>query len=367
MPDFDFKGQFPIGGYLDSIQKKALAEEEQKRNQQAQFIGSLTAASQGFANVLEKRRQTAEALAQAQTLSENPYFQQVLTGQKPIADRPVAEVAGRPVALSQTAAGDVAAPASPTIKKFSTEQIASLLANPKSLETIFKAKENVDKNAPTINKVARRDALGNVIGYDDVEVQKGGKIVVPSFVKPTAPGKMTDYDKKIYDFVNKFNADPIVRKQNSMLQAANVIRDIVAAGNPIGDNSIATFMSRASGEVGALSEADKRPFGGSQALLARLEAAIKQQKDGRLTEENKKFIVDLANVMGESAEKNIASIAEQRSSQFSPILNVPSDELNQRLNPKKTTGTKKELSAKSSNSDLATMSDEELQRIVEGK
>ena len=104
--------------------------------------------------------------------------------------------------------------------------------------------------------------------------------------------------------VDKFEKDKVVQKSNeSIAQADNVIQ-LVQSDNPIGHSAIPTFMARASGEVGNLSEADKAPFGGSQALNSRISQVIQKYRSGELTPENQEFVIDLANVMKNSARRN---------------------------------------------------------------
>lgn len=128
--------------------------------------------------------------------------------------------------------------------------------------------------------------------------------------------KIENRTKEKSDIVNKFNADPGVRKIQSSIDASSNVRELANSGNPIAASAIPTYMARASGEVGNLSEADKRPFGGSQAIINRLESALTQMATGRLTQSNQKFINDLANVMESSAVKNLDSRAKQVSDQY---------------------------------------------------
>lgn len=110
--------------------------------------------------------------------------------------------------------------------------------------------------------------------------------------------------KEKTDIIGKFNSDSGVKKIDSSIDAAANIRELATSGNPIAANAIPTYMARASGEVGNLSEADKRPFGGSQAIFARLEAALKQATTGKLTADNQKFILQLADTMEKRAVAN---------------------------------------------------------------
>lgn len=134
---------------------------------------------------------------------------------------------------------------------------------------------------------------------------------------PTTERKSPNLDQLKVDIIGKFNADPQVRKSVSMSDAARIITDILDSGNPIGDSSIATFMARASGEVGNLSEADKAPFGGSRAILTRIQQVAQRAADGTLTDENRKFVADLAATFRQSSANNIAIQAKRLSRQYS--------------------------------------------------
>jgi len=140
--------------------------------------------------------------------------------------------------------------------------------------------------------------------------------------------------KEKVDFINKFIADPGVRKIQSSIDAASNVRELVMSGNPIAASAIPTYMARASGEVGNLSEADKRPFGGSQAILKRMEASLTQMATGRLTPDNQKFLIDLADVMENSAVSNLDRRAKEVSTQYGEASEfLDSDEIYKNLRP----------------------------------
>ena len=118
------------------------------------------------------------------------------------------------------------------------------------------------------------------------------------------------------NIVSKFTADPQVRKYQQAMDSAATISELANSGNPIAAGAIPTFMARASGEVGNLSEADKAPFGGSRAIFERLEAALTQKATGQLTPENQKFINELSSIMGKNAKKNLKGLARTRAKQY---------------------------------------------------
>lgn len=117
--------------------------------------------------------------------------------------------------------------------------------------------------------------------------------------------------------VDRFNADQSVKKAQASIDGAGMISALANTANPIANAAIPTFMARASGEVGNLSEADKAPFGGSQAIVARLQAAATQATSGQLTEENRRFINELSSLMENRAKENIRNLAAKRAKQYS--------------------------------------------------
>lgn len=109
--------------------------------------------------------------------------------------------------------------------------------------------------------------------------------------------------------VDTFNKDEVVKKANEMIASADNVIGLVNSDNPIGHAAIPTFMARAAGEVGALTEADKAPFGGTKALSGRIAQVMSDYQSGKLTPENKKFVLDLTKTMQKNANRNKAKRA----------------------------------------------------------
>jgi hypothetical protein len=144
-------------------------------------------------------------------------------------------------------------------------------------------------------------------------------------------------DKNRAGLVEKFNADPAVKKAQQSMDAAKTIRDLALSGNPIAASSIPTYSARMSGEVGNLSEADKKPFGGSQAIAEKINAAMKQMSTGRLSDSNKKFIINLSDIIEKRSNQNMSSLARLRAKQYSKIESYGTeDELFNLLRPAET-------------------------------
>ena len=121
------------------------------------------------------------------------------------------------------------------------------------------------------------------------------------------------------DLVSKFNSDASVKKLQQSINAADQIRSLIESNNPIAAASIPTYAARLAGEVGALSEADKAPFGGSKAIVSRVGQFLKQLGTGKATEENKRFMRELTNVIEKRSKQNMADIAKSRSKQYAAV------------------------------------------------
>lgn len=117
------------------------------------------------------------------------------------------------------------------------------------------------------------------------------------------------------NIVNQFEAHPVVKKARQSIGAVDTIRGLIDSDSPIAAAAIPTYMARASGEVGNLSEADKAPFGGSRAMLDRFEAALKEKVNGKLTDANKQYLQDITNVMANSSNSVLDNMARERSKQ----------------------------------------------------
>ena len=116
--------------------------------------------------------------------------------------------------------------------------------------------------------------------------------------------------------VDRYNADPAIRKVEQMDQFSSLITDSALSDNPIAHSSIPTLMARASGEVGNLSEADKAPFGGSRAILARMEQVFTEMASGKRTPDNIKYITGLADIFRNAGERKKIVLARERSKQY---------------------------------------------------
>ena len=120
--------------------------------------------------------------------------------------------------------------------------------------------------------------------------------------------------------VEQFNNDPAVRKVEQIDQFSQLIIDVANSDNPVGHASLPTLMARSSGEVGNLSEADKKPFGGSKALDQRIKQVFTELYSGKRTPENARFISDLASAFQRTGLRKRERLARLRSKQYASAL-----------------------------------------------
>jgi hypothetical protein len=145
--------------------------------------------------------------------------------------------------------------------------------------------------------------------------------------------KDEDQQRQEGQVVQNFNKDKVVQKANEQIAAADNIVSLVNSNNPIGHAAVPTFMARAAGEVGALTEADKAPFGGTKALTGRIQQVISDYSSGKLTPENKKFILDLTGTLKKSAAKNIENVAKREVPKLSKANKIDKKDIQDLLLP----------------------------------
>lgn len=166
--------------------------------------------------------------------------------------------------------------------------------------------------------------------------------------------------------LTRFNSLPQSKKVQSSIDSAENVIDLISSNNPIADSAVPTYMARASGEVGNLSEADKAPFGGSQALLTRMQQAVSQATKGKLTPENREFVRQLAETMKASALRNLDRHARDFSKQNAKIGGYGNEqEIYTMINPGIAQSTTTNSPAGGFNSDSMQFSDPEKQRRYE--
>ena len=90
----------------------------------------------------------------------------------------------------------------------------------------------------------------------------------------------------------------------------------IAKTNPAAAGAIGLKMARAAGEKGVLSDADKRDYGGSQALQDKISRYLQRAQSGTLTPEDANFAASFAQTMREASLKRKQELMERNVRQF---------------------------------------------------
>lgn len=122
--------------------------------------------------------------------------------------------------------------------------------------------------------------------------------------------------------IKQFNSDKVVQKSQDRLASAEAAQYVLQSGNPIGDEAVKTFLARASGEVGTLTDQDAARFGGSKALTSRLKAVAEQYNTGMLTDENRNYLMQLTETFKKSAQNAVEKRADNLANQQSRTVGI---------------------------------------------
>ena len=189
-----------------------------------------------------------------------------------------------------------------------------------------------EKPGPADAVLINTDKEGKQVG--DPTVYPNSRLTVTK-PEPTGSSGMTDVrkgnleirrDTQIDGVISKFKTDQRVKKAYQSLDSATDVKALIASGNPIAANAVPTYMARMSGEVGALAEGDKKPFGGSRAILERAKQAFEQMANGTLTVSNAKFLNELTDVIQKRGYEKIYSEAVNTSKQKKDLYGISEEE-----------------------------------------
>jgi hypothetical protein len=140
-----------------------------------------------------------------------------------------------------------------------------------------------------------------------------------------------EYDK-IVKLQDSFNKDKQVVKAEERIQSAATLKDMVD-GNPITQEAAKTFAARASGEVGALSDQDRAAYGGSKAIIDRINSTFTRAVTGELTDTDKKFMKELADKFEQAGQRDLQSRLSVYSKQGTKRTKMSEDEVKETIRP----------------------------------
>lgn len=115
------------------------------------------------------------------------------------------------------------------------------------------------------------------------------------------PGDFTeDEQKQLNDFLKRVDSDLIVKRATQGVAAADPILKILDLENPVADEALKVLIPRLMGEVGNLSQAEQQAYGGSQAIRDTLGQMVERAVSGKLSEQNREYLKQLAGTMKKS-------------------------------------------------------------------
>lgn len=123
----------------------------------------------------------------------------------------------------------------------------------------------------------------------------------------------------------------------SRKEAANSVKELIGAarnGNPMSKEGFGSMMARLNSEVGALSEADKAPFGGAAGWAAALNRLQDLQFwDGEMTEQDLKFLETTVGALERGVDSSLQRYQERAAQTIQDQTGLDPKYSSQLLNP----------------------------------
>lgn len=141
----------------------------------------------------------------------------------------------------------------------------------------------------------------------------------------------TKQNDRIFAATKDFNSR--TKNLKTSIRQADMAITQLATNNPIVSKAIQTFMAKATGEVGNLTEAEREPFGGKNSILAKLARITSIGIGGQIPDSDKKFLTDFATVMKNNHQSHFDEEARTTAAQFESTIGLPKQELLQRFAP----------------------------------
>ena len=223
-----------------------------------------------------------------------------------------------------------------------TTQVQGYAPNYPQMEDIISNKAGMFIPANPEDKVKKY----HYIGKDKrTYIEKDGSIVpgtpeagsIPRVLPEENPFAGLQGQRIGIGIVNAFNNDAMVKKNRQAIDAATTIRDLISSKNPIAANAIPTYMARLSGEVGNLSEPDKKPFGSTQQIDEKLKQITNYWMKGQLTPENANYLNALVDTIERTNVSNMDRTARRMANQYGAVQGKDPNEIYKTINPDRET------------------------------
>lgn len=123
--------------------------------------------------------------------------------------------------------------------------------------------------------------------------------------------------KVLDDAFDRLQRDKSFDAAKKRLNAARSAALLVTQGGPVATDAVKTVFPRLAGEVGNLAQAEQERFGGSQALVARINRFKERLLEGTLTPKDKRDMLEIAQVFKKNSEGIIRSSGDRFARQAS--------------------------------------------------
>lgn len=100
------------------------------------------------------------------------------------------------------------------------------------------------------------------------------------------------------------------KKHLEAMETAKLARSMLESGNPMADNSVSTMLAKATGDVGNLTDSERLPYKTSKAILARIEQVKEEMTTGKISDENRQWLLGLVDIMEDRNKKSAEGLAE---------------------------------------------------------
>lgn len=164
-------------------------------------------------------------------------------------------------------------------------------------------------------------------------------------------------------FAKNFDADSDVKKAFVERNQSQRAKEVLAAGNPVGDSSVRVIAARAAGEVGNLAQNEQQVFGGSPALTDWLARNTQRLAQGTLDETDRQYLKQLFDVYSNYANSRLNQRKNFHATRYSKISGLPLQEASARIGDLTELGVTPELGS-SQPSGIDTEAEAAIQRVM---
>jgi hypothetical protein len=144
--------------------------------------------------------------------------------------------------------------------------------------------------------------------------------------------KTSKEDRALIQIDKTLRNDFLVKQRSEQLQYASNTLALLNSGNPVSNQAAKTQLARLSGEVGVLTDRDVERFGGSKALLAKMNQKVTEMTTGKLSKENQAFLVDVATAFYTAAQRSLNERLNIIATGQSEAFDVPLDRITPLVN-----------------------------------